>query len=137
MAPKDPEIKTPYREALAGVLSFSSFADTERTLRSLENLCRKYRQASDKKGVESCRLIASLGRRRAESISRNPRVCLRKRLHKKEVAAWFRIWLETPDLFDDWLAMRKETAEFRELLESESADRLDPKNENACGNKAR
>jgi hypothetical protein len=135
MAPEDREIESPYREALAGVLAFSTFADAERTLRSLENLCRKYRQASDKKGVESCRRIAFLGRRRAESISRNPRVSLRKRLHKKEVAAWFRIWLETPDLFDDWLAMRKNTAGFRELLESESANRLDPKNKHARGKK--
>jgi len=135
MAQEDREIETPYREALAGVLAFSTFADTERSLRFIENLCRKYRQASDKKGVESCRRIAFLGRRRAESISRNPRVCLRKRLHKKEVAAWFTIWLETPDLFDDWLAMRKNTAEFRALLESESADKPDPKNKNARGDK--
>jgi hypothetical protein len=135
MIPKDDELEEPYREALAGVLTFSTFAAAEHTLRCLENLCRKYRLASDKKGVEACRRMAFLGRRRAESISRNPRVCLRKRLHKREVAAWFRIWLETPDLFDDWLSMRKNTAEFRELLESESADRPDPKDKNARGNK--
>jgi len=126
----------PYREALAGILRFSSFAETERTLRCLENLCRKYRQASDKKGVEYCRQIAFLGRRRAESISRNPKVCFRKRQHKKEVAAWFQIWLETPDLLDDWLAMRKNTAEFRELLESESPDKPDQESKNARGNQS-
>lgn len=115
-----PEMGMPYREDLAGVLSFSTFEEAERTIRSLENLCLKYRLSSDKKGVDYCRRIAFLGRRRAELISRNGRVTLQKRLHKKEVATWFQIWLETPALFDDWLSMRKKTAQFKELLEFES-----------------
>ncbi len=78
-----------------------------------------------------------LGRQRAEFISRNPIICLRKRLHKKEIAEWFKIWLETPALFDDWLAMRKNTPAFKELLESESLNRSKPGKRNARGNKAR
>jgi hypothetical protein len=113
------ETDAAYREDLAGILSFASFAEAEKTLKRLQNLCRKYQSASDKKGMEYCRQIASLGRRRAELISRNKRVSLPKRRQKQEIAAWFKIWLETPALFDDWLAMRKNTEEFRRLLESE------------------
>jgi hypothetical protein len=113
------EMESPYSEALTGILSFSSFAETEQTLARLENLCREYEAASDKKGVEYCRRIASMGRRRAESISRDKRVWLPKRLQKQEVALWFRIWLETPAIFCDWLSMRKTTDEFKELLASE------------------
>jgi hypothetical protein len=117
----DLQIDQPYGEELEGLLSFSSFAQTEQTIQRLENLCRKYRLASDKKGVEYCRQVASLGRKRAELISRNRRVSLSKRLQKQEIATWFKIWLETPAIFEDWLAMRKNTEEFRKLLESESA----------------
>jgi hypothetical protein len=113
------DIEPPYRESLKGVLTFSSFAEAEDTLRTLENLCREYRLASDKKGVEYCRRIAYLGRRRAELISRNHRVSVRKRLQKQEMANWFRIWLETPALFEDWLAIRKSTDEFKRLSASE------------------
>jgi len=109
------DIEPPYCEELAGVLAFSTFAEAEETLRKLENLCRKYRSASDKKGVEYCRRIASLGRYRAELISRNQRVSAQKRLQKEEIAAWFRIWRETPAIFEDWLSMRKSTEEFRRL----------------------
>jgi hypothetical protein len=42
---------------------------------------------------------------------------LQKRLQKQEIAHWFRIWLETPALFEDWLSLRKGTEEFRKLLE--------------------
>ncbi len=114
------EIEPPYREELTGVLAFSTFDEAEKTIKALENLRRKYQSASDKKGVEYCRQIGYLGRKRAELISRNKKVALPKRLQKQEMAAWFRIWLETPALFEDWLSMRKRTDEFRSLLNSES-----------------
>jgi hypothetical protein len=117
MARKASDIEPPYREELGGILAFSTFDEAEQTIRNLEKLCRKYRSASDKKGVEYCRQIASLGRRRAEFISRNMRVQRQKRLQKQEMAEWFRIWLETPALFEDWLSMRKSTEEYRKLLD--------------------
>jgi hypothetical protein len=113
------EIEPPYSETLSGVLAFSTFIEAEQTLKTLEILCRKYEAVSDKKGVEYCRQIAVLGRRRAELISRNKRVRMDKRLQKKEIAAWFSIWLETPDIFDDWLSLRKSTEEFRSIASSE------------------
>jgi hypothetical protein len=111
-------IEEPYSEALTGVLAFATFEEAEKTLQTLENLCRKYRDASDKKGMEYCRRIAGLGRYRAELISRNRKVSLQKRLQKQEIAEWFRIWLETPSIFRDWLVMRKSTDEFKKLTES-------------------
>jgi hypothetical protein len=35
-----------------------------------------------------------------------------KREEKLEIANWFRIWLETPDAFFDWLDVRKQSPEF-------------------------
>ncbi len=118
MAHKELNIEPPYSEALTGVLAFATLEEAESTLLTLENLCRKYRETSDKKGVEYCRRIASLGRYRAELIGRNRKVSLQKRLQKQEIAEWFRIWLETPAIFEDWLAMRKSTEEFRRLSSS-------------------
>ncbi|MBN2317810.1 MAG: hypothetical protein JXR49_01980 [Acidobacteria bacterium] len=110
------DMEKPYSDDLKRILVFSDFAEAEKSIRNLEKLCRKYTEASDKKGVEYCRKIALLGRRRSEFISRNKRVNLQKRREKQEIAEWFRIWLETPDLFEDWLALRKQTEEFKKLL---------------------
>jgi len=57
--------------------------------------------------------VARLGKRRAEMISRNNKVEVHKRAEKVEIASWFRIWLETPDTFFDWLDVRKQSPEFR------------------------
>jgi hypothetical protein len=114
------EMEPPYRDVLSGILAFATFDEAAQTIRRLENLCREYRSLSDKKGVEYCRRIAQLGRRRAEAISRNGKVSQRKRLQKQEIANWFRIWLETPALFEDWLSMRQSTEAFQRLVDPES-----------------
>lgn len=114
------KIDPPYDRQLEGILAFASFSDAEDTLRHLEKLRQEYLGAGDKKGVEYCRRLALQGRRRAELIGRNRRVQPQKRLHKLEIAGWFRVWLETPGLFEGWLALRKGTAEFQKLQKSES-----------------
>ncbi len=133
MSGSDLNLEPPYREVFEGVLSFSSFAETEETIRRLEKLWRQYQSASDKKGMDYCRQVAALGRRRAELISRNKRVSREKRLQKQEVATWFKIWLETPDIFWDWLALRKRTEEFRAVFESETGSESKLGDRNASG----
>jgi hypothetical protein len=116
------KIDPPYFEVLDGILAFSSLAEAEGTLFRLERLRRNYLLSNDSKGMEYCRQIAMLGRRRAEFISHNKRVSMSKRRQKREIASWFRIWLETPALFETWLALRKETGEFNDLLHSEMSE---------------
>jgi len=117
--PKELAIDPPYESALKGILSFRSFADAEQTLLRLEELRQKYLADGDDKGHEYCRRIALLGRRRAELVGGNRKVAAVKRKRKMEIAMWFQIWLETPDLFHEWLELRKRSPSFMELLESE------------------
>jgi hypothetical protein len=119
MARQSQEIQPdpPYGDQLKGVLSFRRFINAELTLKRLEDLRQQFLAAGDDKGIEYCRQVALLGRRRAEGLSRSGRVSAARRRHKAEIADWFRIWLESPDLFESWLLMRKNTPEFRELEE--------------------
>jgi hypothetical protein len=55
-------------------------------------------------------------------ISRNHKVEPQKRAEKEEIAGWFRIWLETPDVFFDWLDVRKQSPEFRAKFPSEEPE---------------
>lgn len=49
-----------------------------------------------------------------ELLSVSGKVSESKRQLAGEVTQWFTIWLQNPPLFQDWLAIRYETAEFRE-----------------------
>jgi len=111
----------PYEELFKGVLSFRTLAETEACIARLEDLRQRFLKAGDKKGREYCRRVAALGAQRAGLIARNRRVGTDKRLVKQEAALWFRIWLETPDLFADWLALRVRRQEVRSMLDREAS----------------
>ncbi len=111
----------PYDAQLRGILTFATFDAAEMCILTLEKLRQGYDAAGDKKGVEYCRRLALQGRRRAELIGRNMRVGAHRRLEKVEIATWFQVWLETPALFEDWLSLRKGSAEFRRLAEADPA----------------
>jgi hypothetical protein len=108
--PRSREIRfdPPYDQIFQGILAFATLAETENALLKLEELRQRFLAASDKKGVGYCHTLARMGRERATMIARNPRVKPEKRLQKQESALWFQIWLETPDLFADWLELRKQ-----------------------------
>jgi hypothetical protein len=110
----------PYDRAFAGILRFKTFTECEKTLAQLENLRQGYLSGGDSQGFAYCRETALLGRRRAEAISRNEKVIPRIREQKKEMAKWFGVWLENPNIFQDWLHLRKGSQEFRELQKVES-----------------
>jgi hypothetical protein len=110
-----PPMPEPYASRLRDLLQFHDFASAEASLRKLDQIYREYREASDRTGTRLVRSLLQKGKLRAASMAANPRVRPEKRAEKAELAAWFRIWLETPDLFFDWLELRKASEEYRQL----------------------
>jgi hypothetical protein len=107
------EAEDQYEEEFEDLLHFKTLEDAEVSVMRLDELMRKFRSQGENAAVERVLNVARLGKRRAEMISRNQKVEAPKRAEKEEIANWFRIWLETPDAFFDWLDVRKESAEFK------------------------
>jgi hypothetical protein len=102
-----------YEEEFQDLLHFATLEEAEMCLVRLDELLRKFRAEDQRAAVERVLEVARLGRRRAEMIARNPRVDAQKREEKQEMLEWFRIWLETPETFFDWLDVRKESPDYR------------------------
>ena len=49
-----------------------------------------------------------------EAVAKSMRVPLPDRLVAVEGAHWLHVWLQNPAIFSDWLALRRESDEFRE-----------------------
>ena len=111
----DPILPEPYASRLKGVLEFHNLSSAEQSLRRIDAMYREYSRAADRVGAMAIRALVKKGRLRARSLAANPRVQAPKRKEKQEIAHWFQVWLETPDLFADWLALRKTADEFLEL----------------------
>jgi len=112
----DALIPEPYAHRLAGLLQFHNLEEAESTLRKLDEIYREYRSASDTVGAKLVRSMVVKGRQRAESIAGNPRVRPEKRWEKKEIANWFKVWLDISELFFDWLEMRKKSEDFQRMF---------------------
>jgi hypothetical protein len=112
------EAEEEYEEEFEDLLHFKTLEDAEVSLTRLDELMRKFREHGEKAAVERVLDVARLGKRRAEMIARNRKVDARKRSEKEEIASWFRIWLETPDVFFDWLDVRKQSPEFQNKFPS-------------------
>jgi hypothetical protein len=107
------EAEDQYEEEFEDLLHFKTLEDAEVSVMRLDELMRKFRSQGENAAVERVLNVARLGKRRAEMISRNQKVEAPKRAEKEEIANWFRIWLETPDAFFDWLDVRKQSPEFQ------------------------
>lgn len=107
------EAEEQYEEEFEDLLHFKTLEDAEVSIMRLDELMRKFRAHDEHAAVERVLNIARLGKRRAEMIARNSKVEAQKREEKLEIANWFRIWLETPDAFFDWLDVRKQSPEFK------------------------
>jgi hypothetical protein len=102
-----------YEEEFRDLLRFSTLEDAEMCLIRLDELLRKFRELGDRTGETRVIEVGQLGLRRAVMISRNAKVDRAKRIEKEEISCWFRVWLENPGAFFDWLDLRKQAPEFR------------------------
>jgi hypothetical protein len=103
----------PYEPMLRNVLRFSDFDQAANSIRRLENLRKQLARKKDEEGLRRVRETALRGKQRAQMIAANKSVAERKRAEKEEIAQWFTIWLQTPEMFDDWVALRRGSKDFR------------------------
>ncbi len=108
------EAEEQFEEEFEDILHFKTLKDAEVSLTRLDELWRRFLAHDEPAAAQRVLEIGRLGKRRAEMIARNQKVETKKREEKKEIAEWFRIWLETPDLFFNWLDVRKASGAFKE-----------------------
>jgi hypothetical protein len=112
----------PYEPAFRNVLKFSTFEEAAASIRRLDNLRKQFRRKGDKGGLRRVQETVLKGKQRAQMIARNQSVNERKREEKAEMAEWFTVWLNQPEIFEDWLALRLASKDFRARFQEPEAD---------------
>jgi hypothetical protein len=112
-------------ENLFDSLAFNTTLEqAEASIQRIDELYGKFQRTGDKTGVRFARQTARFAKRNAEEAARRHRAGL-DRQEQTEIAQWFTVWLQTPDLFAQWLELRKATAEFKDLFEKLHGNRQD------------
>jgi hypothetical protein len=92
----------PYTAEFRNLLKTGSFRQTLTSIRSLDNLRKKFLSEGDKNGI---RLICE---RVIEAKKR-----LTNAAEEAEIAEWLNMWLLTPDAFETWVSLRQRSADFK------------------------
>ena len=114
-------LESPYDAMFRNILKFADFKQTLISIRSLENLRRKFLAENDKEGLRLVRETALRGKSRAQMIAGNEKVEERKRAEKAEIAEWFAIWLQSPDIFENWIKLRQNSKDFIDRFSEEES----------------
>ena len=116
----------PYEAAFRNVLKFSTFEEAAASIKRLDNLRRQFQRKGDREGLRRVHDTVLKGKQRAQMIAGNQSVNERKRAEKAEMAEWFTVWLNQPEIFEDWLALRLVSKEFRaRFLEEKLEEKQD------------
>ena len=94
--------ETPYTAEFRNILKLDTLARTLSSIRRLENLRKKFLTEGDKKGI---RLIRDRVIEAKKNLSKKPQ--------DAEIAQWLTVWLQTPDAFENWVALRRRSADFK------------------------
>ena len=79
----------------------------------LDQLNRKFQRLNDRTGARYIRQAALRGKQAAERGAIDQTQTDRFRAEQAEIAQWLAVWLQTPDLFEQWLHLRQKTVDYR------------------------
>lgn len=91
------------------------FSDFDRAIASFDVLDKTLLSISahDGDAVTKLRDAVSNSRQNVLLHSRSKILGADEREHAKEISQWLAVWLQSPQLFSDWLELRKRSTEFR------------------------
>ncbi len=102
----------PYEAAFRDVVNINGFRSAQRSIKNLEALRRKYQRDNDKEGLRLVREAALNGKLAAAETAERERVDPSIRQINAEIAQWFTVWMQTPEVFDDWFDLRQRSGDF-------------------------
>ena len=105
-----------YENAFARFLENDDLAEAEKSIRGIDELYRKFKQAGDRAGMRFAFEAARTAKQNAIELSQLSHLSAARRREQAEIAEWFAVWLQTPDLFTEWVGLRKASAEFKNLF---------------------
>ena len=102
----------PYEAALLNILDTTDLQTTLRSIRQMENLRRKLEGDDDREGLRLLRRMAVDEKERQRVVAGKPKLESTRRENAAETAEWLTLWLQSPEVFENWVALRRRSADF-------------------------
>ncbi len=102
----------PYDAAFLNLFDLNDLRTSIRSIQQMENLRRKFETAGDREGLRLLRQNAIAAKETKLVSSKKPKLDAKQRLEAGEIAEWLTIWLQSPELFEQWVKLRRGSADF-------------------------
>ena len=102
----------PYDAALRNIVNINDLKTVAASIRNLENLRQNYSRENDKAGLRLVRDTAIKGKQSAVEKTEKKNLDAAVRQRNIEIVQWFTIWLQTPEVFESWVALRQRSPDF-------------------------
>ncbi|MEK7831436.1 MAG: hypothetical protein AAB401_10150 [Acidobacteriota bacterium] len=116
-----------YESLFRGLTDCGTLGEAEAKLQRIDELYVKFQQAGDRTGARFARSAALQLKQQTAALSRSPKLTEHQRDEMGEITQWVTIWLQTPGVFAQWLELRKATAAYKSLFQSELQTKLQAK----------
>jgi len=110
---------SPYDAMFRNILNLSDFKQTLSSIRNLENLRKKFSNENDRQGLRLVRETALKAKSRALALAESEKLEQQTRDENAEITEWFTIWMQTPEIFESWVQLRQNSADFKKRFSKE------------------
>jgi hypothetical protein len=102
----------PYDAMLLNILDTADLPTTLRSIRQMENLRRKFASDDNREGLRRLRTMAIEEKEKQLAFSAKVSVDAKRRAQARETAEWLALWLQSPEIFENWVGLRQRSEEF-------------------------
>ncbi len=99
-------------------LNFGTLSAASEWVEKLDALHRHFELEQDATGLKHLRQLVLQIKRELELVAKSEKAGDKNRRLAEEVVRWLTIWLHTPQIFGDWLSLRRRSSGFSELFGS-------------------
>ena len=109
------------RQQLTGLISpdeldFSDLIESAKSITKLDDLRQRFEGQGDEIKLRRLLELVTTIKREFQSLARSRVVDEKRRVEAREVVQWLTVWLQEPNMFEDWLDLRRRSPEFRRML---------------------
>jgi hypothetical protein len=110
------------RFAFRESLDFSDLSLAFESVVKLEEKRMQLQAENESAGIKELREIVATARKDLLLRTRSKIIESGVRAQLKEISEWLAVWLQSPELFSDWLDLRRRSAEFRAKFPEEQVE---------------
>jgi hypothetical protein len=103
-----------YESVLRNILKLSDLGSALASLRSVENVRRKFAAENDKEGLRQLRKTVLNAKDQILADAGKATTAVADKLMQTEMAEWLTIWLQTPEIFESWVKLRQNSKNFQD-----------------------